>query len=120
MTTIEPGKLQWVLDFTLVSAHVLETHMLHVAFIFNRVTLSTQQLMPPYRAFTDLAGVTDYTHRNRGGWEGARACAKDSQRLPNRLKMRSRIRNGFIRKTCSVHGLTSITGIQLGYFVLKI
>lgn len=107
-------------------AHVLETHMLHVAFIFNkvlkpnRVTLSTQQLMPPHGAFTHLAGVTDYTHRNRGGWEGARACAKDSQRLPTRLKMRSRIRNGFIRKTCSVHGLTSITGIQLGYFAIEI
>lgn len=41
--------------------------MLHVAFIFNkvlnpnRVTLSAQQLMPPYRAFAHLAGVTDYT-----------------------------------------------------------
>lgn len=77
-----------MLDFTLVPAHVLKTHMLHVAFIFNkvlnpnRITLFTQQLMQPYQAFTYLAGMTDYTHRNKGGWEGARACAKDSQRLP--------------------------------------
>lgn len=65
--------------------------MLHVAFILNkvlnpnRVTLSTQQLMAPYRAFIHLAGVTDYTHRN--GWMGrSQGLCKGQPEASNQIK----------------------------------
>lgn len=71
----------------------------------NRVTLFTQQLMQPYLAFSYCAGVIDATlTETRVGGKEPGPVPKDSERLPTWFKVRSHIRNGFIRKTCSVHG----------------